>query len=65
MGLAGRVPCEKLFVLSAAVGIEVHTAACGAGFFPFSTLITAAYSTILSDPFQTVGIFTGITNFSV
>jgi hypothetical protein len=65
MGLAGRGPCEKLFVLSAVAGTEVRTAAFGAGFFPFNALITAAYSTIPIDPFQTVGIFTGITNFSV
>jgi len=65
MGLAGRGPCEKLFVLSAVAGTEVHTAACGAEFFPFNTLITAAYSTIPSYPFQTVGIFTGIINVSV
>jgi len=65
MGLAERDPREKLFFLSAVAGTEVHTSACGAGFFPFNTLITAAYSTIPFDPFHTVGIFTGITNFSV
>ena len=64
MGLAGRGPCEKLFVLSAVAGTEVHTAACGAGFFPFNTLITTVYSIIPFDPFQTVDIYTRITNFN-